>query len=187
MTDGPTSEHMRKRALTYIDPRGRPSKPGPSSLELAVEEAAMRLDGEGREDGPSANGAQCREAQSVSPSPSSLAVEGYERKDVTPTLAPLLYAPGGFEHWKLDGGGTMNRVNTVVEVPPDLPPPSNFSAKTTICGIDFEVHREGKHVNLHLYSDEENLERLWTFEPLETAIPKLEAILGAARLAANSA
>jgi hypothetical protein len=87
-----------------------------------------------------------------------------------------------------EGGGVVPHELEGNNRPPkfESPSPSNFSAKTTICGIDFEVHREGKHVNLHLYSDEENLERLWTFEPVETAIPKLEAILGAARLAANS-
>jgi hypothetical protein len=137
MNDEPTSEHMRKRALTYIDPRGRPSKPGPSRLELAVEEERMRDE-----------------------------VEGYARN-------------GGFEHWKLDGGGTMNRVNTVVEVPPDLPPPSSFSATTMFDPFVFAVE-DGQ---FFVYEPS----GAGTSEPLETAIPKLEAILGAARLAANSA
>jgi hypothetical protein len=207
MTDGPMSDQIRQRALRHIDPRGRPSLPGPSSLELAVEEAAMRLS-ETERPTPSGSASEAglvgRNDTLRASVSESLEVEGYERKA---SDAGIMEAAGiepafhdlrnnnnsnGFEHWKLDGAGEGGGV-----VPHELegnnrPPalesssPSNFSAKTTICGIDFEVHREGKHVNLHLYSDEENLERLWTFEPVETAIPKLEAILGAARLAANS-
>jgi hypothetical protein len=143
---------MRRRALTYIDPRGRPSKPGPSSLELAVEEERMREE-----------------------------VEGYGR---APVLAPLLYAPGGFEHWKLDGEDGRPGADASVEAEATKglghtpASPSSFSATTTICGIDFEVTRK----YFHLYEEGE----LWRYETLEQAIPKLEAILGAARLAANS-
>ena len=124
---------------------------------------------------------------------------GSDSRDITAVLGPILHEGlkrdaeryvhpimGGFAHWKLDGD-----VNPQAALSPAAsgsgngPPasPSNFSAKTTICGIDFEVKSEGKHLNLHLI-DEELF--LWRFEPLESAIPKLEAILGAARLAANS-
>jgi hypothetical protein len=58
---------------------------------------------------------------------------------------------------------------------------SNFTAKVTICGIDVEVRRDDQHLNLHLYEEGQ----VWRYEPLEQAIPKLEAILAAARMAAN--
>jgi hypothetical protein len=57
----------------------------------------------------------------------------------------------------------------------------SFTAKVTICGIDVEVRRDDQHLNLHLYEEGQ----VWRYEPLEQAIPKLEAILAAARLAAN--
>lgn len=102
---------------------------------------------------------------------------------------------GGFEHWKLDGEGVANAVERSVHhssehavgvaaegpVSNSPPSPSNFSAKTTVCGIDFEVRRDDRHLNLHLYEEGE----IWRFEELEQAIPKLEAILGAAKMAAN--
>jgi hypothetical protein len=113
-------------------------------------------------------------------------VEGYERKTpragtmeaagiepASPSQNRPLTSNNGFEHWKLDGEGGAN-----VVLEPVAPSPSNFSAKTTICGIDLEVRREGKHLNLHVIAD-----GLWNFEELETAIPKLACILAAARLA----
>jgi hypothetical protein len=57
----------------------------------------------------------------------------------------------------------------------------DFTAKVTICGIDVEVRRDDQHLNLHLYEEGQ----VWRYEPLEQAIPKLEAILAAARMAAN--
>jgi hypothetical protein len=61
------------------------------------------------------------------------------------------------------------------------PASPNFTAKVTICGIDVEVRRDDQHLNLHLYEEGQ----VWRYEPLEQAIPKLEAILAAARMAAN--
>jgi hypothetical protein len=60
-------------------------------------------------------------------------------------------------------------------------PAPSFTAKVTICGIDVEVRRDDQHLNLHLYEEGQ----VWRYEPLEQAIPKLEAILAAARMAAN--
>ena len=200
MSDGPTSDQLRQRALRHIDPRGRPSLPGPgpsffkglaedmvrttleerwNALELVMEEQTMRDEVEGY--GRKAPDAGTMEAAGIEPALDSLPMNG------------KTYRPR-FEHWKLDGGSggsldvaSPSQASEATRMPEphhSFDPPSNFSAKTTICGIDFEVKSEGKHLNLHLI-DEELF--LWRFEPLETAIPKLEAILGAARLAANSA
>jgi hypothetical protein len=125
-------------------------------------------------------------------------VEGYARN-------------GGFEHWKLDGAdGEVTARSLISETsegdragalgeslsrgssspssfsyqpplpPPDTKtkPPSNFSARVRFLPFVFEV-LDGQ---LFVYE----AEGTGTSEPLETAIPKLEAILGAARLAANS-
>jgi hypothetical protein len=83
------------------------------------------------------------------------------------------------EHWKLDGEEASRRLASESEAPS----PSNFTAKTTICGIDLEVRRDGKHLNLHMLLHEDGHLEQWRFEELETAIPKLACILAAARLA----
>jgi hypothetical protein len=132
--------------------------------------------------------------------PGGDAVEGHSRQATEPAFpAPPIEAfdwdvdgkINRFEHWKLDGEETHSDVGMVNVVPSS---PSNFSAKTTICGIDLEVRRDGKHLNLHILLHEDgHLERhedghleQWRFEELETAIPKLACILAAARLAADS-
>ncbi|HVU79354.1 MAG TPA: helix-turn-helix domain-containing protein [Gaiellaceae bacterium] len=53
-----------------------------------------------------------------------------------------------------------------------------FSASVVVCGVTFGVQEDGKFLNVHVVGDD-----LWNFEPIETALPKLEAILNAARLA----
>lgn len=163
MTDGFTSDQMRDRALRSIDPRGRPSTPGPpNELDIATEEAVMREEVEGYE--RKSPGAGNLEAAGIEP-----ASHPSENGQIS----------RGFEHWKLNG-----------EIPEELVESfstSNFSAKTTICGIDFEVGRDGKHANLHLsWGDADGHLMSWNFEPLETAIPKLASLLGAARLVENA-
>jgi hypothetical protein len=74
--------------------------------------------------------------------------------------------------WDYNGDGDCPRC---------IPVRSDFTAKVTICGIDVEVRRDDQHLNLHLYEEGQ----VWRYEPLEQAIPKLEAILAAARMAAN--
>jgi hypothetical protein len=81
---------------------------------------------------------------------------------------------------KVCRGGCWERVMETVALPQNLPF-SDFTAKVTICGIDVEVRRDDQHLNLHLYEEGQ----VWRYEPLEQAIPKLEAILAAARMAAN--
>lgn len=168
MTDGFTSDQMRDRALRSIDPRGRPSTPGPpNELDIATEEAVMREEVEGYE--------------RKSPGAGNLEAAGIEPASHP---SPNGSSSRGFEHWKLDGelpegeSSREERTETVARSPS-----GSFSAKTTICGIDFEVRRDGKHTNLHVFDNEEDF---WKFEPLETAIPKMAALLGAARLVANS-
>jgi len=56
---------------------------------------------------------------------------------------------------------------------------SDFSAQIELCGAGLVVRRDGKHLNLHLFG----ADGAWTFEEAETAIPKLEALLSAAKLA----
>lgn len=63
---------------------------------------------------------------------------------------------------------------------------SDFSASVFLGGLELRVMREGKHANLHLI-DQEERPFWWTFEPLEQAIPKLEALLSAAKLAQEAA
>jgi hypothetical protein len=184
MTDGPTSEQIRQRAFRHIDPRGRPSLPGPSSLELVVEEQRMRDEVEGY--GRKAPDAGTMEAAGIEP-----AFEDSQNGS----------SSRGFEHWKLDGElsegeiGSDSKANyrlAAVDASPSeaaVSPsenPSNFTAKTTICGIDLEVRRDGKHLNLHMLLYEVGHLEQWRYEDLETAIPKLACILAAARLAANS-
>jgi hypothetical protein len=183
MTDEPTSETLRTRVFQYIDQRGRPSAPGPR--EEFVDQNTRGL---------------------VDPDVAQGSVEGYERKlpyagnleaaGIEPAREwpPITEISGGFEHWKLDGAEAAEHASVVRDLDPSVSSPSNFTAKTTICGIDLEVRRDGKHLNLHMLLHEDgHLERhedghleQWRFEELETAIPKLACILAAARLAANS-
>lgn len=46
---------------------------------------------------------------------------------------------------------------------PNVANSRDFSFKTSICGIDFEVVREGKHLNLHLYEEGQ----VWRFEEID--------------------
>lgn len=64
-------------------------------------------------------------------------------------------------------------------------PESDFEAEVELCGLHMKVTREGKHANFHVYQTVEDSIEDWVFEPLDQAIPKLEALLGAARLVAN--
>jgi hypothetical protein len=62
----------------------------------------------------------------------------------------------------------------------------NFTYEAQLCGLGIEVARFGKHVNLTIFDSgiESGISAGFeVFEPLETAIPKLEALLRAAKLA----
>lgn len=69
----------------------------------------------------------------------------------------------------------------------DSSPPGRFSAVVEIAGLVFEVEREGKHANLHVRDTplDPTLRELglWVHEDLDRVIPKLEFLLGAARVA----
>lgn len=150
MSDSLNSERLRKRVLSYIDPRGRPSEPG-----RQVTEPAFPVLWNGR----------------------------IVHRDPEDDSGFFL-----FEHWKLDGepsrkldgdGGGKELASKGAREPQPLPPsPSNFSAKTMFDPFVFEV-LDGQ---FFVYEPDGT----GTSEPLDEAIPKLAAILGAARLAANS-
>lgn len=56
---------------------------------------------------------------------------------------------------------------------PKDPSCRTFSFTTNICGIDFEVVREGKHLNLHLYEEGQ----VWRFEEIDqNLVDRLNAI-----------
>jgi hypothetical protein len=98
--------------------------------------------------------------------------------------APKTPGAGVFEHWKLDGGVNPQEANRPASSGPGdrlpAPPSRNFSFKTTICGIDFEVIRESKGLNLHLYCEGE----LWLFAPITPVLlDQLQALVKAAELA----
>jgi hypothetical protein len=88
-----------------------------------------------------------------------------------------------FEHWKLDGEGAVEKApGSAVEVRP-LSPSRYFRFKTTLAGFEVEIERAGKHANLHFRWDEDGITQHWTFEEISSALPKLEALVKAARLA----
>jgi hypothetical protein len=54
----------------------------------------------------------------------------------------------------------------------------DFSFRTPICGIEFEVRRDGKHLNLHLYEEGQ----VWRFEEIdEWLVTRLELLASCAR------
>lgn len=74
------------------------------------------------------------------------------------------------------GGGNRTRATFPRKAP-------DFQALVQIGGIELSVEREGKHTNVHVCEPTDDGEAgHWTFEPLETALPKLEALVDAARL-----
>jgi hypothetical protein len=94
---------------------------------------------------------------------------------------------GGFEHWKLDGEvNPQAAISPAASGPGDRLPASPsryFRFKTTLAGFEVEIERAGKHANLHFRWDEDGITQHWTFEEISSALPKLEALVKAARLA----
>jgi hypothetical protein len=66
---------------------------------------------------------------------------------------------------------------------------NDFVYGSNVCGLGMEVRRDGKHTNFHVFDSAFSsgiTGGFETFESIETAIPKLAALLAAAYLAQDA-